>query len=383
MASFILLPADTIGATFGLEMLRALSYAPTIPLIWAMFADVADYAEWKTGRRATGVVFATILFALKTGLSFGGAFAGWLLVGLRLSARTSRRRANALLGIRLTASVVPGGLPRDRRRVPVPLHDHEGARDADRHRARGSVGEATADAVARVARHGEPHVAVGRSRLARALLAAASWRDRVRASAPIAQAHSAPTLKDAFAGAFRVGAALNANQFTERDAKGAALVKAQFNTITPENVLKWEVVHPQPSDVRLRASPTSYVAFGEANGMFIVGHTLVWHSQTPRWVFQDANGAPLTRDALLARMRDHIHDGRRPLQGAHQGLGRRQRSAERRRHDAALAVVHHHRRRLHREGIPVRARGRSGRGAVLQRLQSRGAPRSATARPSW
>ena len=41
--------------------------------------------------------------------------------------------------------------------------------------------------------------------------------------------------------------------------------------------------------------------------MFIVGHTLVWHSQTPRWVFQDATGQPLTRDALLARMRDHIH----------------------------------------------------------------------------
>ena len=71
---------------YGLELIRALSYAPTIPLIWAMFADVADYAEWKTGRRTTGVMFATILFALKTGLSLGGAIAGWLLVGLRLSA---------------------------------------------------------------------------------------------------------------------------------------------------------------------------------------------------------------------------------------------------------------------------------------------------------
>ena len=63
----MLLPADAIGATFVLEWIRALCYAPTIPLIWAMFADVADYAEWKTGRRATGVIFATILFALKTG----------------------------------------------------------------------------------------------------------------------------------------------------------------------------------------------------------------------------------------------------------------------------------------------------------------------------
>ena len=50
----------------------------------------------------------------------------------------------------------------------------------------------------------------------------------------------ATTLKDAFRGAFRVGAALNANQFSERDARAAALIKTQFNTITPENVLKWE-----------------------------------------------------------------------------------------------------------------------------------------------
>src|SRR5215510_465648 len=121
-----------------------------------------------------------------------------------------------------------------------------------------------------------------------------------------AQPRPALTLKDAFAGSFRIGAALNANQFTETDAKGAALVKAQFNSITPENVLKWESVHPQPDKYDF-ALPDRYVAFGVANKMFIVGHTLVWHSQTPRWVFQDANGKPLTRDALLARLRDHIH----------------------------------------------------------------------------
>jgi len=116
----------------------------------------------------------------------------------------------------------------------------------------------------------------------------------------------ATTLKDAFRGAFRVGAALNANQFSERDARGAALVKAQFNTITPENVLKWEAVHPR-LDVYDFSAADQYVAFGERNGMFVIGHTLVWHSQTPRWVFQDANGQSVTRDTLLARMRDHIH----------------------------------------------------------------------------
>jgi endo-1,4-beta-xylanase len=121
------------------------------------------------------------------------------------------------------------------------------------------------------------------------------------------QADVAParTLKDAFRGAFRVGAALNANEFSERDARAAALVKTQFNTITPENVLKWESVHPRPGTYDFSA-PDQYVAFGERNGMFVVGHTLVWHNQTPRWVFQDATGKPVTRDTLLARMRDHI-----------------------------------------------------------------------------
>jgi endo-1,4-beta-xylanase len=119
-------------------------------------------------------------------------------------------------------------------------------------------------------------------------------------------APSQPALKDAFARVFRIGAALNAAQFEERDTAGAALVKRHFNTISPENVLKWESVHPRPGEYSF-ASADHYVAFGERNGMFIVGHTLIWHNQTPRWVFQDATGNPVSRDTLLARMRDHIH----------------------------------------------------------------------------
>jgi endo-1,4-beta-xylanase len=118
-------------------------------------------------------------------------------------------------------------------------------------------------------------------------------------------AQAAVRLKDAYAGYFKVGAALNENQFSGIDTKGAELVKAQFNTISPENVLKWINVHPQPGKYNFEPAD-KYVAFGEANGMFIIGHTLVWHSQVPRWVFQDADGKPLTRDSLLARMHDHI-----------------------------------------------------------------------------
>lgn len=113
------------------------------------------------------------------------------------------------------------------------------------------------------------------------------------------------TLKDAFQGDFRIGAAVNAAQFSEQDARGAALVKAQFNSITPENALKWENVHPRP-DVFDFKKPDQYVAFGEKNRMFIIGHTLVWHNQTPRWVFQDGKGNPVDRDTLVRRMEDHI-----------------------------------------------------------------------------
>jgi Na+/melibiose symporter-like transporter len=71
-----------------------------------MFADVVDYAEWKTGRRTTGVIYATIMFALKTGLSFGGALAGWLLSAYGYRANVAQT-AKALLGIRMTISVYP------------------------------------------------------------------------------------------------------------------------------------------------------------------------------------------------------------------------------------------------------------------------------------
>src|SRR5690606_22858122 len=64
-------------------------YGPTIPLLWAMMADVADYSEWKTGRRSTGFVFSGLVFALKAGLGFGGAIAGRLLASYGYTAATA------------------------------------------------------------------------------------------------------------------------------------------------------------------------------------------------------------------------------------------------------------------------------------------------------
>jgi GPH family glycoside/pentoside/hexuronide:cation symporter len=71
--AFYFLPPTNISGMVALTLFVAVAYAPTIPLIWAIYADVADYSEWKTGHRFTGMVFATIGFALKAGLAFGGS----------------------------------------------------------------------------------------------------------------------------------------------------------------------------------------------------------------------------------------------------------------------------------------------------------------------
>ena len=115
-----------------------------------------------------------------------------------------------------------------------------------------------------------------------------------------------PTLKEAFEGSFMIGTALNEAHLFGEDMKGVELTKAQFNAITPENVMKWELIHPEPGVYDFEA-PDRFVDFGEENGMFMTGHTLVWHSQIPDWVFEDQDGNDLSRDALLERMRDHIH----------------------------------------------------------------------------
>lgn len=115
-----------------------------------------------------------------------------------------------------------------------------------------------------------------------------------------------PALKEVIGDAFLIGAALNHAQIYNQDRLGSELVTRHFNSITPENVTKWELIHPQPGIYDFEAADR-FVEFGEKHDMFMVGHTLVWHSQTPSWVFEDEEGNPLDRDALLQRMRDHIH----------------------------------------------------------------------------
>jgi glycoside/pentoside/hexuronide:cation symporter, GPH family len=105
-ALFALLPRGALVPTFALEMARQLAYGLTIPLLWAMMADVVDFSEWKNRRRATAVVFSAIVFGLKAGLGFGGAIGGWLLSAYGYVPNVDQT-ARALDGIRLTASIFP------------------------------------------------------------------------------------------------------------------------------------------------------------------------------------------------------------------------------------------------------------------------------------
>ncbi len=99
-------PTDTT-MMFVFAVLGSLFYGPTIPLLWAMIADTADFSEWKNHRRATGTVYAGIIFALKAGLGLGGAFAGWILAAYGYDAAVAPT-AEVLQGIRLSASIYSG-----------------------------------------------------------------------------------------------------------------------------------------------------------------------------------------------------------------------------------------------------------------------------------
>lgn len=150
------------------------------------------------------------------------------------------------------------------------------------------------------------------------------------------------TLKDAYKDDFLVGVAINrtiatgtavkadnVNRTLEQVKADTAVVKAQFNQVSPENDLKWQLIHPHPGPDGYDFGPAdAFVNFGVSHNLYLVGHTLVWHGQTPDWVFAGTNPPPAvdtnapgfrrlgrggfegpraSREELLARMREHIH----------------------------------------------------------------------------
>jgi len=106
MALFAVVPRDALGPLFALQVLMQLSFGPSIPLLWTMMADVADYAEWKMNRRSTALAFASIVFGLKLGSGIGGWLSGeWLdYVGYM---PTGDQSPTAIRGIAATISVFP------------------------------------------------------------------------------------------------------------------------------------------------------------------------------------------------------------------------------------------------------------------------------------
>jgi GPH family glycoside/pentoside/hexuronide:cation symporter len=107
---FILLylPGVTdIKMIYAFNILAKMAYAPAVPLLWTMLADTADYSEWKSGRRATGLTFSAATFAQKAGWGIGGALAGWMLAIFKFTPNVEQSET-AITGIKLMISVFPG-----------------------------------------------------------------------------------------------------------------------------------------------------------------------------------------------------------------------------------------------------------------------------------
>jgi endo-1,4-beta-xylanase len=114
-----------------------------------------------------------------------------------------------------------------------------------------------------------------------------------------------PGLKDAFAGHFLIGTSIDRRELSGADPRALPFIAKHFNSVTAENAMKWERIHPEPGTYYFDLAD-SIVDYAQNNGMAVIGHVLVWHSQTPDWVFRDSLGNQLTREALLERMKDHI-----------------------------------------------------------------------------
>jgi endo-1,4-beta-xylanase len=113
-------------------------------------------------------------------------------------------------------------------------------------------------------------------------------------------------LKNAYNNYFLFGTSLNKHQLAGNDTLSLQVSIKHFNAVTAENDMKWENIHPLPDQYNFEVAD-KLVDFAEKNNMFLIGHTLIWHSQTPDWVFEDENGNLTSRDTLLERMKDHIY----------------------------------------------------------------------------
>ena len=99
---------DAVGLAVITQIIHGFLYGITIPLLWAMIADVADYSEWKNNRRATAMIFSAMIFGLKVGLSVGGGLGAFILSKYGYVADATQQTAGAINGIKMSVSIYPG-----------------------------------------------------------------------------------------------------------------------------------------------------------------------------------------------------------------------------------------------------------------------------------
>lgn len=116
----------------------------------------------------------------------------------------------------------------------------------------------------------------------------------------------AKTLKDAFEGKFHIGAALSANHITNHSQASMGVLKEHFNSIVAENVMKSGMIQLREGEFNFNMAD-KFINYGVENDFHIVGHTLIWHSQAPRWFFTDSEGKDVSPAVLTERMKNHIH----------------------------------------------------------------------------
>jgi GPH family glycoside/pentoside/hexuronide:cation symporter len=106
MATFYVIPPDEYWLMVAVNCAGAFVIGPTPALVWSMYADTADYGEWKSGRRTTGLVFSTLQFAQKMGLAVGAGLAG-IILGWFGFVANEVQTPDSLAGIRFLFSVIP------------------------------------------------------------------------------------------------------------------------------------------------------------------------------------------------------------------------------------------------------------------------------------
>ena len=105
--AFYFFAPTSVGLMFGSQVLHGFFYGLTIPLLWAMIADVADYSEWKTNRRATAIIFSAMMVGLKAGLSIGSALVTWILGLYHYVPNSDTQSASAINATKMLVSVYP------------------------------------------------------------------------------------------------------------------------------------------------------------------------------------------------------------------------------------------------------------------------------------